>query len=67
MLERLLSHKKYEDNGLVYNFVNIRHEKNSIRADIQVEVPKDRGWNQYMLEFFAYNIINEKIFKWNFF
>ena len=61
MLERLLSHKKYEDNGLVYNFVNIRHEKNSIRADIQVEVPKDRGWNEYMLEFFAYNIINEKI------
>ncbi len=61
MLERLLSHKKYEDNGLVYNFVNIRHEKNSMRVYAQVEVPKDRGWNEYMLEFFAYNIINEKI------
>jgi hypothetical protein len=61
MLEKLLSHKKYEDNGITFEFFNIRHNKNSISIETNSEISKDRGWNHHMIEFFAYNIINEKI------
>ena len=61
MLEKLLSHKKYEDNGITFEFFNVRHNKKSLSVETNVEISEDRGWNHYMLEFFAYNIINEKI------
>ena len=61
ILEKLLSHKKYEDNGITFEFFNIRHNKNSISIETNSEISKDRGWNHHMIEFFAYNIINEKI------
>lgn len=61
MLEKLLSHKKYEDNGILYEFFNFRHEDNHLSVKVNVNVPEGRGWNQYMLEYFAFNIVNEKV------
>jgi hypothetical protein len=61
LLERLLSHKEYEDNGIVFKFANFTHKKNVLSVTVNCEVPENRGWNEYMLEFFAYNVINEKI------
>jgi hypothetical protein len=61
LLERLLTHKDYEDNGIIFKFHNTGHKKDTLSIDVNCTVPEGRGWNHYMLEFFAYNIIGEKI------
>jgi hypothetical protein len=61
MLKKLLEHKSYEDNGIVYTFYDVKIVDDHISLIANADVPEGRGWNHYMLEFFAYNIINEKI------
>lgn len=61
----MLEHKSYEDNGIVYTFFSFSIQKNKLFLNANAQVPEGMGWNEYMLEFFAYNIINEKIMFMN--
>jgi hypothetical protein len=61
MLKKLLEHKSYEDNNIVFTFYDVNVVDDHISLVTNAEVPEGRGWNYYMLEYFAHNIINEKI------
>lgn len=61
ILSKLLGHKKYEDNGIIFRFFDFEINNDVLFFKLDAKIPEDRGWNDYMIESFAYNIVHHNV------
>jgi hypothetical protein len=62
MLKKILSHKSsYEENGMIFNYNNIILDKDFLIVDVDITIPEEVSWISPELDYFAYDILNDKI------